>query len=562
MNPERTFGRGGLNGFLDVDGLLEGIGLDEADVAWRKEFIGFDEADEQRLTDLEPMLRDNQDEIADEFYDNLLEYEKARDVVGRSPKGVEQLKQTQRAYLVSLATGDYDLEYFENRARIGKLHELLDMPLKQYVGQYGVYYDLIMRRVNERVQEQVVTAIEEWLAEREADADGGLGRLSEALGFGGRGGAEATDGLEASLEETVRDAIDDGMADVLSLLRIINLDVQIATETYVDSYAQDLEAAIEQREQLAADVESDVETPLDELHEAGEVVARRAEGISQHTESQAASAEEAATEIGEISAAAEEVASVAAEARRESERTEQLAADGVEAAAEARRELGAIEDATERVETAAAELESSTDEIDEAIERLDEMAQRTTILASNAKIESTRGDAGDETMAVIADEVNSFAKQTKRDLDAIETALEDISEATAETVDAVAETSDRVDQGGERVRDTIESLEEIHDAARSTAAGLADVAAATDQQAHSIEATAESVDDLSRSAEQVAEAAESVAAASQEQTASLGEVSAAVGRLTDVEPLESTPVYERVASESDPHLEPEATETQ
>jgi methyl-accepting chemotaxis protein len=546
MQPEQAFGSGGLNGFLDVDELVDRIGLDDDEIAWRKAFIGFDEADERRLAELKPLLQANSEEIADDFYENVLHYEQTRAIVDRSPKDVDALKQTQRAYLVSLATGEYDQEFFENRARIGKLHELLDMPLKQYVGQYGVYYDLILSRLNERVQQQVIDAIEEWAEERDAEDDGGLERFVGALGLGSEG-QHGEDGLDESFEATVRDAIDDGMMDVLSLLRIINLDMQVAVDTYVDSYAQQLEESIERRERLASEVETDVQGPIAELHDSSEVVARRAEAISEQTESQAAGVTRAAGELNEVSAAVEEVASVADEVSAESDRTERLAAQGVEAADDALAELEAIEDATDEVADVVDSLAARTDEIDEVVDRLDDLAERTTVLAANAKIESSRSDGnGGETMGVIASEVRSFAEQTKADLAEIETAVEAVREDAAATVETTEETVDRVDTGTNRVRETVDSLEEIHESARETASGMEDVAAATDQQAQGVEVTAETLEDLSESADTVASAAESVAAASQQQTASLREVRRSVARLTDDEDDAEQPVYERL----------------
>ncbi|AFO58038.1 MULTISPECIES: globin-coupled sensor protein [unclassified Natrinema] len=545
MQPQETFGRDGLNGFLDVDDLVDRIELDDDEIAWRKAFIGFDEADEQRLAALEPLLQANAEAIADDFYENVFHYEQTRAIVDRSPKNVDALKQTQQAYLVSLATGDYDQEFFKNRARIGKLHELLDMPLKQYVGQYGVYYDLIMSRLNERVQQQVVDAIEEWAAERDTEDDGGLDRFVGALGLGGSG-EDQSDGLEESLEETVRDAIDDGMMDVLSLLRIINLDMQVAVDTYVDSYAQRLEDSIERRERLAREVETDVEAPIAELHDSSEVVAQRAEAISEQTDSQATGITRAAGELNEMSAAIEEVASVADEVSEESDRTETLAAQGVEAADDALDELAAIEDATDRVADAVDTLADRTEEIDEIVDRLDELAERTTVLAANAKIESSRDDAdGSETMGIIASEVRSFAEQTKSDLAEIEDAVEAVRQDAAATVETTEETVTRVDTGTDRVRETVDSLEEIHESARTTAAGMEDVATATDQQARGVEVTAETLEDLSESADTVASAAESVAAASQQQTASLREVRESVARLTEADADDEPPVYER-----------------
>ncbi|THE65231.1 globin-coupled sensor protein [Salinadaptatus halalkaliphilus] len=544
MHPEQTFGGGQLNEYVDVEELVANIGLDEADVAWRKDFIGFDDDDARRLADLEPLLRDNQEAIADDFYDNLVVDERTREIIERSPKGIDALKQTQRAYLVSLASGDYDRSYFQNRARIGKLHELLDMPLKQYVGQYGVYYDLLLDRLNERIQDQVIDAVEEWATDREQSDRGGLGGLAETLGFGTERDDEVT--LEESFEETIRGAIDDGLRDVLALLKVINLDMQVAVETYVDSYAQRLERSIDRRKQLAHEVETDVQGPIDELHETSEVVADRAERISAHTSTQADAVGRAASELSEISAGVEEIASVADDVSEESERTERLAAAGVESADDALDDLQAIEDATARVEGAATDLEARTDDIDDILERLEDVADRTTMLATNAKIESSRSEAADGTMGVIADEVRSFADQTKADIAAIEDAVEDVRADARRTVETTEETVRRVDDGTDRVRETVTSLEEIHEAARSTAAGIDEVTTATDQQARSVETTAGMVDDLSTTADRVATAAESLAAASQEQTASLQQVSQSVGRLTDEEPQPRTPIYERI----------------
>ena len=543
MNPEQSFGKGGLNGFLDADDLVDRIGLDEDDIAWRKAYIGFDAEDERRLSDLESLLRENQHQIADDFYDNVFQYDETRAIVGRSPKGVDALKQTQRAYLVSLATGDYDQQFFANRARIGKLHELLDMPLKQYVGQYGVYYELLLERLDERVQQQVVDSIEAW-AEEQQD-DGGLGGLVSALGFSGDDEAGT---LDESFEETVRAAVDDGMMDVLALLRLINLDMQIATETYVDSYAQRLEESIERRKRLAREVEADVQQPIEELHEASEAVATRAETISSHTATQATKTNRAATELGELSAAVEEVASVTDEVRQESERTERLTAEGVEAADGALSELEAIEDATTAVSQSVADLEERTREIDAVVDRLDALAERTTVLAKNAKIEAARtGGQGtnSQTMGVIADEVESFAERTKRDLAAIETAVEGVREDAIETVETTEETVDRIDDGTDRVRETMASLEEIHESAETTAVRMEDVAAATDQQARNVETTATTVEEIAGTADRVASAAESAAAASQEQTASLRNVGETVSRLTDDDGQDREPVYER-----------------
>ncbi|MCU4751906.1 globin-coupled sensor protein [Halobacteria archaeon AArc-curdl1] len=541
MNPETQFGRGGLNALVDTDDLVDRIGLDNEEIAWRKSFIGFDSEDERRLQDLEPLLQRNRETIADDFYDNLLAHEQTMDVIDRSQKGVDALKMTQQAYLVSLAGGEYDEAYFKNRARIGKLHELLEMPLKHYVGQYGVYYDLLFDEVNDRVQAQVVDAIETWADEQEAD-QGGFGRFVEAFGFGAEGDE---DGLEESFERAVREAIDDGMADVLALLKIINLDLQVATDTYVDSYAQRLEDQIERRKQLAAAVEADVQTPIDELQTTSEAVAEQAVQITELTDNQQGDLETAAEEITDVSAAVEEIAATADEVRKQSEQTEARVERARESAADATDALETIETATEGVATAASTLEQRVEEIDSIVRRIDSLAERTSMLATNAGVEARRGGDGSGAMEVIAKEVSSFARQSRRDLEAIETSLEDIREQTERTLETTEETVEAVDRGTIQVRDTVTQLEGIHDAARGTVAGMDDVAVATNQQATNVERAADTVTEAAEAAEQIADSAGSVAAATEEQTASVGEISAAVDRLVAEEETDQSSAFDR-----------------
>lgn len=220
-----AFGKEGLNDRIDPTLLQGALEITEDELEWRKDFINFSEADAGRLAKLEPVFQGNREEIAQAFYDNLQRYEETLEIIGRSDRTVEQLKETQRAYLLSLAHGTYDEAYFVDRARIGMIHYMLGMPMKHYLGQYGVYYELLVSVLSERIQEDVLEATEEW-ATSELETGGGLfGSLtgSSRAGF---------DELPEELTETLSEAIADGMADVLAVLRIMNLDMQMATDAY------------------------------------------------------------------------------------------------------------------------------------------------------------------------------------------------------------------------------------------------------------------------------------------------------------------------------------------
>jgi len=124
-----VFGQGGFNDRVDADSLVQEIGLDSEEIAWRKDFVNFDQRDAERLAALAPLFEAHTEEIAEQFYENLTQYDQTVEVIGRSEKNVKALKQTQKAYFATLAGGDYGQQYFTNRARIGKLQDVIEMPM-------------------------------------------------------------------------------------------------------------------------------------------------------------------------------------------------------------------------------------------------------------------------------------------------------------------------------------------------------------------------------------------------------------------------------------------------
>jgi len=101
-----------------VDGaqLTAQIGADNDEILWRKDFTNFERQDLQRLEAMSETMDPVIDEMVDDFYDHLNQFDETVEIFGRSSKTVEQLKRNQRAYLRSLFGGTYDRQYFESRA--------------------------------------------------------------------------------------------------------------------------------------------------------------------------------------------------------------------------------------------------------------------------------------------------------------------------------------------------------------------------------------------------------------------------------------------------------------
>ncbi|WP_311172477.1 globin-coupled sensor protein [Halobellus ordinarius] len=492
-----VFGQGGLNSEVDESQLIERIGLDDEEIQWRKDFLNFGDDDAARLASLAATFEQHEDAVANAFYDNLTEHDETVEVIERSPKDVEALKQTQRAYWRTLTDGEYGREYFTNRARIGKLHELLDMPEKHYIGQYGVYYELLFDVMNQRMQSQVTDVLESAGVDEETILD-------------------------------VHEQIDDGVDETLSALKLMNLDMQVAIDTYTASREAELEDEIERRRQIAEETNEAAQ----DLQEFANNVSQSSRRISDLTDTEAGNIDEIRAEMSNLSATIEEIAATADEVEKTSERAVDAAKEGQSSGATAIDVMEDIEASAEQIGTSVAGLQDRTEEIDEIVDVINDIAEQTNLLALNASIEAARaGEAGDG-FAVVADEVKSLAEESQDQADQIETTIRDIQGEIDRTVENVEATAADIDTGIDRVEDAMEQLDEIVRVVEEAANGIKEVSKATDDQAGSGDQIARMLDEAADRINEINEEIDEVATANEQQTAKVFKVTSDLKQLS------------------------------
>jgi len=86
-----------------------------------RQYVGFDDASAQRLQKIAPRMRRFYQGIVDQFYEAILEDPRARAVL-KNEAQVRRLHVSLRGWLEGLFSGPYDEQYFEKRARIGRMH--------------------------------------------------------------------------------------------------------------------------------------------------------------------------------------------------------------------------------------------------------------------------------------------------------------------------------------------------------------------------------------------------------------------------------------------------------
>ena len=577
--------------------LLDAIGLDAGELAQRKAVTGFTEADERRLTEMKPVVDEAVEDLVEGYYGKVTSYSETREILDASPDSARALEQSQRQYLSDLTSGRYGQEYFERRARIGRVHDVYDLGPKSYFAGYTAYYEGVVRAIAEDVKSGLVASdggVDDGRSGDSPDADAPSGRHApgsdrrshhaephapdrptpspdrEAV----RRSTPIFEGQEYPPEDPRHDdgsasgrqdepdddvapaeprderpgtprgeAVADGDADTLGAREAVDL-MSERVLSFLKLATLDQQVAMETYTDLyrkrAADeiarqeqVTQEVEATVTELEYAAEEVARSSQEISAMAVQQSESTETVAGEVSNLSATVEEVASTAVEVEATSEEAEALAVQGKESATEAIEMMESVNDSAARVTSDVGHLQERVNEIDDIVEVINDIADQTNLLALNASIEAARAGEAGAGFAVVADEVKSLAEKSQEQVGQIEGKIASIQEDTGETVASLTETNDEIDRGIDQVEDAMENLTEIVEAVKETAVGISEVADATDDQAATTTEITEMVEDVAQSADEIREHVEAVAAANEQQTAQVAEIGEAVDNLVD-----------------------------
>jgi len=103
-----------------------------------KTYVGFQAHDEALLRALHPIAKPYFAELSDDFYQRILDHPDARRVLQDSEQRIGGLKNTLWAWMDTLLSGPWGLDYLERRRRIGRVHVRIGLPQRYMLGGMNV----------------------------------------------------------------------------------------------------------------------------------------------------------------------------------------------------------------------------------------------------------------------------------------------------------------------------------------------------------------------------------------------------------------------------------------
>jgi heam-based aerotactic trancducer len=96
-------------------------------------------SDQKALRALKPFFDKHMTQIVDAFYDHLLQFPEAVQVIQSAGSSVEKLKKTNSAYFAEIVRGEFGDEYFENRLKVGMIHAKIGLGPTWFYAAMGTY---------------------------------------------------------------------------------------------------------------------------------------------------------------------------------------------------------------------------------------------------------------------------------------------------------------------------------------------------------------------------------------------------------------------------------------
>ncbi len=494
----------------------------------RLHFIALDGDQCERIRSIKHIIDKELPGVLDQFYETILKTPETRKFF-KNTAHMNAAKSAQIAHWASISSAKFDEQYFANVRRVGEAHARIGLEPRWYIGGYAIVVErLIKAIVNEMWQkgfsfgrqskgpEDIGECLAALVKAMMLDMDLSISIYVEA-GEAARLRLEKEVALESgrareeeaqreaerkALEEAAnreRTAVLTSMSTAIGMLARKDLTSRITPDLPVayQGVQREFDSAVQQFETALRHVAVSADAMVSGTKE----ISLAADDLSRRTEQQAASLEETAASLAEITTIVNKTANESAHARDD--------AATAKSAAEASRKV------VRQAVDAMADIENSSKEIAKIIGVIDEIAFQTNLLALNAGVEAARAGEAGRGFAVVASEVRALAQRS--------------AEAAKQIKTLISRSSEQVDHGVRFVSDSGTTLEEIIAHVTSINELILSIARAAKEQATGLTQVNIAINDLDQTTQQNAAMVEETTAACHSLGQETGQLSRLVG---------------------------------
>jgi methyl-accepting chemotaxis protein len=476
------------------------------DLGQRMGFMRLDETSGRAIRSIKPILERTLPSALDSFYGQVRQYPEVKRFFS-DDRAIESAGARQQKHWGNISSADFNDDYVRSVRTIGHVHARIGLEPRWYIGGYALITEQLIRAViKDRVPKgglltkavkdaDLADPIVALIKAVMLDMDFSISIYIEALDNERKAKAAAL--AEAEQQQT---ALVEALAKALADLSGGDLTTRL-TQTFAPQYRQlqnDFNAAMEQLQTTMAVIGQ----ASDGIRSGTNEISMASDDLSRRTENQAASLEQAAAALGEITSTVRRSSEGAIQAKR--------AVNSAKAGAE---QSGVI---VGQAVAAMSEIESSSRQITQIIGVIDEIAFQTNLLALNAGVEAARaGDAG-RGFAVVASEVRALAQRS--------------AEAAKEIKGLISESSRQVTAGVDLVGQTGQALKRIVDEVAEINDLVSQIAASAEEQSIGLQEVNTTVVQMDQVTQQNAAMVEQSTAASRQLADETTNLQALIGR--------------------------------
>jgi methyl-accepting chemotaxis protein len=472
-----------------------------ADIDRRVRFMGMDGKVREALREAGPFIEAQLPRALDAFYEVVRAWPETRSFFGDEGQ-IQRAHQAQLRHWRQLARAEFDGAYVEAVRRVGLMHARIGLEPRWYIGGYSLVLSHLIEaamgrdgrrkplpaealapRVCALVQAALldmdisISVYLEAAEDRRREAEAAAAAEQQALMASAFGAAfEQLSGGDLTVR--VAAALPDGYEKLRG-------DFNQAVERLCDSMRQ------------MADASHGMHAGVGEIRQAADDLSRRTERQAATLEQTAAALDQITTTVHRTAAGADQALAVVGKAKEEADRGGAV-----------------VGEATEAMQA----IEQSSRQISQIIGVIDEIAFQTNLLALNAGVEAARAGEAGRGFAVVASEVRQLAQRS--------------AEAAKEIKGLIAASSERVSAGVDLVGRTGEALHRIAAQVGEVNTVVADIAVSAKEQAQSLKEVNQAVGQMDQATQQNAAMVEQSTAASHALAGAADQVSAYVGAFT------------------------------